>query len=344
MRTMRKSRTVAAIYTVMLSLAVLSFAACASGPSDEAIATDVKAKFFSDPQLKNANLEITSQKGVVTLKGDLPSESARYQAYKLAQETQGVTKIDDQMTVATAEVAEPVMPAEPEPEPAPAPRRAAAKPPAPRPRPVAHTPAPAPAPQPAAPAVPVAPEPEPEPLEVTIPAGTDVAIRMIDSVDSEVHRTGQIFRASLDSPITVDGETVVPEGADVFVRLAEAKSAGRMAGRSELRMELARLTFQGRTYELVSSTYEEMGKSRGKDTAAKVGGGAAIGAAIGAIAGGGKGAAIGAAIGAGAGTGVQVFTKGQQIRIPSETTLEFQLEAPVDVTYMPGQTETRRRR
>ncbi|MGH9816899.1 MAG: BON domain-containing protein, partial [Candidatus Acidiferrales bacterium] len=288
------------------------------------------------------------QNGVVTLKGDLPSESARYHAYKLAQETQGVTKIDDQMTVATAQAAEPVTPAEPEPEPepAPAPRRAAAKPPAPRPQPVAHTPAPtpapAPAPQPAAPAVRAAPEPEP--LEVTIPAGTDVAVRMIDSVDSEVHRTGQIFRASLDSPITVDGETVVPAGADVFVRLAEAKSAGRMAGRSELRMELARLSFQGRTYELVSSTYEETGKSRGKDTAAKVGGGAAIGAAIGAIAGGGKGAAIGAAIGAGAGTGVQVFTKGQQIRIPSETTLEFQLEAPVDVTYLPGQTETRRRR
>jgi hypothetical protein len=54
------------------------------------------------------------------------------------------------------------------------------------------------------------------------------------------------------------------------------------------------------------------------------------------VAGGGKGAAIGAAVGGGAGTGVQVFTKGQQVKIPSETRLDFTLEQPFDVTYLPG--------
>ena len=63
-----------------------------------------------------------------------------------------------------------------------------------------------------------------------------------------------------------------------------------------------------------------------------IGGGAAAGAVIGAIAGGGKGAAIGAAAGAGAGTGVQALTKGEQIKLPSETLLEFQLKAPLTVT------------
>jgi hypothetical protein len=326
------------VVAVAALAAVLSLAACSSGPSDDAIATDVKAKFFSDPQLKSASINVAVKEGVVTLTGEAPSADARYQAFRLANGTAGVKKVDDQMSVAVAEAEPPA----PEPEPAPAPRRVAPRPAAPAPQPKVEPPPPAAQPATSAPATP-APEPEPEPVEVTIPSGTELAIRMIDSVDSEVHRTGQVFRASLDAPIVVDGETVVPAGIDVFVRLAEAKSAGRMAGRSELRMELARMVYQGKSYTLTSSTYEEVGKSRGKDTAVKVGGGAAIGAAIGAIAGGGKGAAIGAAIGAGAGTGVQVFTKGQQIRIPSETALEFRLEAPVDVTYLPEQNTSRRR-
>ncbi len=325
--------------------AVLVAAACSSAPDDSAVAADIKAKFYSDPVLKTANLTVESKQGVVTLAGDAPSEAARYQAFKLALESKGVVKVEDQMSVAVAQVAGPPVIPEPEPAPAPAPRRRMT------PRPAPPEPKPAPAPQPAPAPVAAAPAPapqpvepqEPEELEVTIPAGTSVIIRMVDSVDSEVHRTGQVFLASLDAPITVDGETVIPRGADVRVRLAEAKSAGRMTGRSELRMELTRLEYQGKSYALVSSTYEQVGSSRGKNTAAKIGGGAAIGAAIGAIAGGGKGAAIGAVIGGGAGTAAQVFTKGQQIRIPSETRLDFRLEAPVDVVYMPEEERSYRR-
>jgi hypothetical protein len=56
------------------------------------------------------------------------------------------------------------------------------------------------------------------------------------------------------------------------------------------------------------------------------------GAIIGAIAGGGKGAAIGAAAGGGTGAAVQVLTKGPQVKVPSETLLEFRLQQPVTVT------------
>jgi hypothetical protein len=181
-------------------------------------------------------------------------------------------------------------------------------------------------------------------VQAEIPAGTELVVRMVDSINSEEHTAGQKFAATLDAPLMVDGEEVVPAGTDVTVELMEAKSAGRMAGRSELKVEAVQLKFQGRTYYLSTSTFEQRGSSRGKNTAAKVGGGAAIGAAIGAIAGGGKGAAIGAVIGAGGGTAVQAMTKGQQIKIPSETRIEFRLDAPVEVTYIPGATEGRRRR
>ena len=105
-----------------------------------------------------------------------------------------------------------------------------------------------------------------------------------------------------------------------------------MKGSSELQLELTRMVIDGKDYPLVSSDYTLQGKGRGKNTAEKVGGGAILGAIIGGLAAGGKGAAVGAAAGAGAGGAVQVLTKGQQVKIPSETLLEFRLQQPVTVT------------
>lgn len=160
----------------------------------------------------------------------------------------------------------------------------------------------------------------------TVPAGTRIAVRMIDSVDSDSNKAGDTFRASLEEDLVVDGNVVAPKGADVTGRLAEVKEAGRMTGRSELKLELTQIVVNGQTYALKTGEYELAGASRGKDTAMKVGAGAAIGAVVGAIAGGGKGAAIGAGVGAGAGTAIQVLTRGEQVRVPSETMLEFTLE------------------
>lgn len=335
------------VVLVTLLAVFLAAAGCSTGPSDEAIATEIKSRMFSDEQLKTANVQVVAKNGEVTLSGEVPSDAARYSAFKLAAETKGVTKVHDQLTVRTAQAMQPAPVA---PEPAPAPKPAAVKKAvkrAPEPPPAPVTPTAPPSPPPPAQAVPVQaapppPPPEPKPVKVEIPAGTTLAVRMIDGIDSEVNHTGETFRASLDSPISVEGDEIIPAGTDVTVRLAEAKSAGKFAGRSELQLELSWIEFQGRRYTLDSSTYEQVGSSRGKNTAAKVGGGAAIGAIIGAIAGGGKGAAIGATVGAGAGAGAQVFTKGQQIKVPSETRIDFRLDQPFVVTYMPGQTTGRR--
>ena len=166
---------------------------------------------------------------------------------------------------------------------------------------------------------------------VTIPAGESLLVRMIDGVDSSKNHVGDIFHASLETDLTVNGVLVARKGTDVYGRLAEAKEAGHIAGSSELMLELTRIVIDGRDYPVVSSDYTLQGKGRGKNTAEKVGGGAALGAIIGAIAGGGKGAAIGAGVGAGAGGAVQVLTRGQQVKVPSETLLEFRLQQPVTV-------------
>jgi hypothetical protein len=155
---------------------------------------------------------------------------------------------------------------------------------------------------------------------------------MVDSIDSSRNRPGEEFAATVDAPVVVDERVVIRRGADARVRLVEARSAGRMTGRSELQVELVGLAIGNQTYATQSGVVQKAGASRGTRTAATVGGGAALGTLIGAIAGKGKGAAIGAAVGAGAGTAVQASTKGQQVQVPAETKLDFTLKVPITVT------------
>jgi hypothetical protein len=192
----------------------------------------------------------------------------------------------------------------------------------------------APAPQPQAAVAPAPAAPAPAGSQVVIPAGQSMLVRMIDGVDSKTNNVGDIFHASLETDLNVNGTLVARKGTDVYGRLANAKGAGRLAGSSELQLELTRMVINGQDYPVVSSDYTMKGKGRGANTAEKVGGGAALGAIIGAIAGGGRGAAIGAGAGSAAGAGVNVITRGQQVKIPSETLLEFRLQQPVTVTSL----------
>jgi hypothetical protein len=195
-------------------------------------------------------------------------------------------------------------------------------------------PVPPPIPEPLPPPDEIKSEPvePPAPKQITVPSGTLVAVLMIDPVDSETARVGETFKASLDAPIIVDNETIFPRGSEVYVKLAKVQSAGRVSGRSELQLELDRIYLGRKSYLLESSTYMTTGASQTGRTAKSAGLGAAIGAAIGAISGGGKGAVIGGATGAGAGAAVEAIRKGEQVRIDSETRLDFQLEDSLEVT------------
>jgi hypothetical protein len=166
---------------------------------------------------------------------------------------------------------------------------------------------------------------------ITVPAGTRILIRLVDSIDSAKQKTGYRFSATLETNLQVEDTVVAPRGTTLYGRLAEASSAGRMSGSSELTLELTDLVINGTAYPVLTSTYEVKGKGEGGNTAKKVVGGAGLGALIGGLAGGGKGAGIGALAGAGAGTAVAASKKGQQLQIPSETLLEFRLQQPVSL-------------
>src|SRR5215470_3483536 len=164
---------------------------------------------------------------------------------------------------------------------------------------------------------------------VTIPAGTRILIRTIDSIDSSKQKTGYRFTASLETNLQAEDMVVAPRGTTVYGQLTQASSAGRMSGSSQLTLELTDIVINGTTYPLLTTTFEIKGKGEGKKTAGKVIGGTGLGALIGGIAGGGSGAAIGALAGAAGGTALSASKKGEQLNIPPESLLEFRLEHPV---------------
>jgi hypothetical protein len=164
-----------------------------------------------------------------------------------------------------------------------------------------------------------------------IPTGTPITVRMIDGVDSEQTRLGQTFRASIDEPVLVDGQTVIPRGADAVAKLVEDKESGKFAGKTILTLVLMQVMVNGRMVDITTGDVTQASGSRGARTAKVVGGTAALGAIIGGIAGGGRGAAIGAGSGAAVGGGVEALTKGQRVKIPSETRLTFTLQQPANI-------------
>jgi hypothetical protein len=167
------------------------------------------------------------------------------------------------------------------------------------------------------------------PTKVTIPAGTRILIRMVNSVDSSKQQVGYRFTANLETNLQVGNVVVAPRGTTVYGRLAKAKSAGNMSGGAELTLELTDIVINGTANPLLTSTYSVASQGQGNKTAGRIVGGAGLGALIGGLAGGGKGAAIGAGAGAAAGTTLSAATKGKQVSVPSESLLEFRLQQPV---------------
>jgi hypothetical protein len=166
-----------------------------------------------------------------------------------------------------------------------------------------------------------------------LPSGSQISIRLIDSVDSEKNREGDEFRASLEDPITLGNDVIVQRGADAKLRLVSEQESGKLSGRAGLTVQLVSLTVNGKTIPMNTSDVSEYSGSRGARTAKSAAAVGAVGAIIGAIAGGGKGAAIGAGAGAAAGAGAQTVMKGQQVRIPSETVLTFTTQKSVDLPF-----------
>jgi len=167
-----------------------------------------------------------------------------------------------------------------------------------------------------------------------LPAGTEISVRNEETIDSGKAVEGQVYPADVTRDVLdAQGAVAIPHGSNAQIVIRSASKGGKIRGASDLVLDLASVSIDGRLYELSTTDLAERGKSgigANKRTAEYTGGAAAVGAIIGAIAGGGKGAGIGAGAGAGAGALTQILTKGS-IKVPVETVLTFRLDQPLFV-------------
>ena len=368
-------RTSQCFYVSLLAIFLSLASSCARKPDDAKISNDIQSKFSQDSGLSGKQLTVQASNGVVTLGGTVDNDAQRDAASRQTASVAGVKEVVNNLQVGNApQTAAVAAPEATQISNAPAPasvrtdreasggsrrrkervrkdsgeaggpandsnssQMSADNKPASEPPPQIT---PLPANNPAATPAPPAP---PAPRKLIIDQGTQLAVRLIDPIDSEKNQTGDTFHATLNTPLTSDGEQAVPAGVEVVGHLVDVKSAGKFKGQSVVVLQLDSLSAGGKTYNLQTDQYRKEGKSRGKNTAEKVGGGAILGGIIGAIAGGGKGAAIGTAAGAGVGAGAQEVSKSQQIKLPSETVLNFTLQAPITVVQVSNPDAHRRK-
>ena len=163
---------------------------------------------------------------------------------------------------------------------------------------------------------------------LTIPAGTPLSVRTTDALDSKKNRTGETFRAVVDAPLIVDGKTLVPKGAEAIGRISELQVPGRFKGRPFIAVELTALNFNGKSVTVRTSSYQEGGPSRSKQSLMIIGGSTAVGTLIGSLAG---APWLGIRVGAAAGMAANTVRPPAQIRIPAESLLLFTLQSPLPV-------------
>jgi hypothetical protein len=360
------------VCAAMLFAVLAAAMSCTKALNDSQVSEQIRAKLNQDSGLQGKSITVETSAGVVTLSGTVDNDAQRTAAARYASTTQGIKEVVNNLQVAEATtmparqpMADAVFPASTAPVTTsrPAARRHRTKSsernsPAPSEPHSANgsekvEPAPAttevaanqsPAANAAPSSAPPSPPPPPAPKMLTIQSGTSMAVRLIDPIDSETAQVGQTFHATLDSPLSSEWEVAIPAGYNVEGHIVGVKSAGKFAGQSELVLQLDRILVGKKSYTIQTDPYRREGKNRTTNTAEKVGAGAVVGAIIGGIAGGGKGAGIGAAAGAGVGGGVQAATKGQQIKLPSETVLNFTLQSPLTVMQVEKNPEAGRRK
>ncbi len=351
-----KTRFSLSLRILPLALALAIAVACTKAPNDAQVTSDIQSKLAADSGLQGKQLTVQSDKGTVTLSGTVDNDAQREAAAKYAASEAGVKQVINNLQVAPmAAMAAPQdssqqnaapQNAQPESQPEPAPRAASKPSPSARKHHASSSnsdnmaqsqsaPSNSYASEPAAAPAPVAqntpPPPPPAPVKVTLPSGTAVPVRLVDTVDSATAQTGDTFHATLDSPIAVDGEVAIPAHYDVEGHVVAAQASGKFAGKALLELQLDRIKVGEKWYNIETDHFKQETGSRGKNTATKVGVGAAAGAILGGIFGGGKGAAIGSVAGAGAGGGVQAASKKPDIKLASERILTFTLQQPVTI-------------
>ena len=191
-----------------------------------------------------------------------------------------------------------------------------------------QTPPAAGSPVPAAsePTVSAVPQPPPAPVNVTIPAGTTLAIRIDQRISVKTSHAGETFTGEIVDPVLAgDNSVLVPKGALVGGVVDVSHRRGHFKGRSLLELRLTSLTLNGTAYPLTTRDLAESKRGKGRRSTALIGGGAGLGMLVGGVATGGVGLLVGGLVGGGAGTAAAGLTGNRDLDIPAESIVHFKL-------------------
>jgi hypothetical protein len=162
--------------------------------------------------------------------------------------------------------------------------------------------------------------------DVNIPAGTELAIRINQSISVKRTPAGTPFDGEVvESWVDANGRVILPKGTPVGGVVDVSHKRGHFKGASILELRLTSLTLNGTRYPLETHDLTRTKKGKGKRSAAMIGGGTGLGMLIGGVASGGTGLLIGGLAGAGAGTALGGLTGNRDIVIPSESIVHFRL-------------------
>jgi len=186
-------------------------------------------------------------------------------------------------------------------------------------------------------------------IAADIPQGAHVLLRMENSINTRTAQEGDFVYLRTASPISADGQIIVPVGSYVQGVVSHTKRSGRVSGRAELGLRLETLTLgsgkvlkfaphlnsvdAGDSGQKVTGKENaiEQGSSHGQD-AARIAILAGSGAALGALVDRGvKGAGIGAGAGAAVGLATVLLTRGKEVELRQGATLDVVFDRPVAI-------------
>lgn len=165
----------------------------------------------------------------------------------------------------------------------------------------------------------------PPALNLSVPAGTELAVRVNQRISVKHAVAGEHFSGEIVEPIEQNGTVVIPRGTQVRGRIDRAHRRGHFKGRSYLELRLVSITLNGYDYGLNTRDTVRSKRGKGRRSAGFIGGMTGAGMLIGGVATGGVGLAIGGASGAGAGTLLAGVTGNRDIVIPAESVVHFRL-------------------
>ena len=185
---------------------------------------------------------------------------------------------------------------------------------------------------------------------VTVPAGQNFKTIVTTPISSATMMRGQDVSVVLGTDFYFNGSLIAPAGSTVtgmVLDVAKAKH-GSMNGKISLRFTniitptgnqipiSAIIKTNDNTGVLVGGTAVDVTKEYTKDLAVGAGAGAITGVVMSAIGGGaiGKTAALGTAIGAGGGLVKSIWDKGNDVEIPTNSSIELYLTQPITVAPM----------